>query len=253
MTSWSDLSFEMQRLPLDTDTADRLLAGTVAPEDAPPGYSEVASLLTAARSEDGVVLKRSDDLAMTRFVEAARASRETRTRSPRRSSLHRTKPIAALVTIALTCTTGLALAGTLPGAAQDIASQMLAKVGVEVPGPNDNAGTHPSVRGQSDVSSESAEDVNGSENAGSRDSGKGAEISSLATTTDREGVDKGAAISTLASGGKSQAGQNGQAGAEHGSAAQAPSTDGASTADSASGGHSTAGAANGSAGQSHRP
>jgi hypothetical protein len=95
--------------------------------------------------------------------------------------------------------------------------------------------------------------VNGSENAGSGDSGKGAKISSLATTTDLEGVDKGAAISTLASGGQSQAGQNGQAGAEHGSAAQAPSSDGAATADSASGGHSTAGAANGSAGQSHRP
>jgi hypothetical protein len=252
MTSWSDLSFEMQRLPLDTDTANRLLAGTVAPEDAPPGYSEVASLITAAHGADGVVLDRRDDLAMARFVAAARMSRETTTRS-RRSSLHRVKPIAALVTIALTCTAGLALAGTLPGAAQDVASEMLAKVGVDVPGPNDNAGTHPSVRGQSDVSDDSTNHVNRPEDAGSPGSGKGAEISTLATTTDLEGVDKGAAISTLASGGQSQAGQNGQADSEHGSAGQAPSSDGAATADEASDGHSTAGAANGAAGQSHSP
>jgi hypothetical protein len=253
MTFWSDLSFEMQRLPLDTDTADRLLAGAVPPEDAPPGYSEVASLLIAARTDDGVGLDRSDDLIMARFVAAACPSRETTTRSPRRPSLHRVKPIAALVTIALTCTAGLALAGTLPGAAQDVASEMLAKVGVDVPGPNDNAGTHPSVRGQSDVSNDASEDANSPEDAGSAGSGKGAEISTLATTTDLEGVDKGAAISTLASGGQSQAGQNGQADSEHGSAGQAPSSDGAATADEASDGHSTAGAANGAAGQSHSP
>jgi hypothetical protein len=253
MTFWSDFSFEMQRLPLDTDTADRLLAGTVAPEDAPPGYSEVASVLIAARADDGVGLDRSDDLIVARFVAAARASRETTTRSPRRSSLHRVKPIAAFVTIALTCTAGLALAGTLPGAAQDVASEMLAKVGVDVPGPNDNAGTHPSVRGQSDVSNDASEDANSPEEAGSGSSGKGAEISSLATTTDLEGVDKGAAISTLGSGGQSQAGQNGQADSEHGSAGQAPSSDGATTADEASDGHSTAGADNGAGGQAHRP
>jgi hypothetical protein len=272
MTSWSDLSFEMNRLPLDVDTADRLLAGTVAPEDAPPGYSEVGSLLIAARADDGVGHSRSDDLTMARFVAAVRSTRETTTRSPRRSTLHRAKPIAALVTIALACTTGLALAGTLPGAAQDVASEMLAKVGIEVPGPNDNAGTHPNVRGQSDVSNDASVDANSPEEAGSGSSGKGSEISSLATTTDLEGVDKGAAISTLASGGQSQAGQHGQAGADHRSAGQGQSSDGAATADEASDGHSTAGAANGAAtadeasdghstagaangaaGQSHRP
>ena len=75
--------------------------------------------------------------------------------------------------------------------------------------------------------------------------GKGAEISELATTTELTGVEKGAAISTLASGGKSQAGQQGEATADHSAA-----TDGAATADEASGGHSTAGADNAAAGQS---
>jgi hypothetical protein len=35
-------------LPLDDDTAERLLAGRLHPEDAPPGYAPVASLLRAA-------------------------------------------------------------------------------------------------------------------------------------------------------------------------------------------------------------
>lgn len=41
------------------------------------------------------------------------------------------------------------------------------------------------------------------------DAGQGSDVSHLATTTDLTGVDKGAAISTLASGGQSQAGQHG--------------------------------------------
>jgi hypothetical protein len=35
-------------LPLDDDTAERLLAGRLHPEDAPPGYAEVTRLLRAA-------------------------------------------------------------------------------------------------------------------------------------------------------------------------------------------------------------
>ena len=35
-------------VPLDDDTAERLLAGHLHPEDAPPGYAEVARVLQAA-------------------------------------------------------------------------------------------------------------------------------------------------------------------------------------------------------------
>jgi hypothetical protein len=44
----------------------------------------------------------------------------------------------------------------------------------------------------------------------SADGGKGAEISELGTTTELTGLDKGAAISAAASGGKSRAGQQGR-------------------------------------------
>jgi hypothetical protein len=249
MTAWDDFVSEMERLPLDADTADRLLAGAVLPEDAPPGYAGVASLLAAARPNGPGSWPAREDAALESFVIAARTSSETTTRSPRRSSLHRLKLAATITTVALACTAGLAFAGSLPGAAQDVASTMLAKVGVTVPGPNEHAGTHPSTRGSSSQEATTTESTSETEST----SGKGSEISQFAATTDLTGVEKGAAISTLASGGESQAGQHGQATAGHGSGAEAPSSSGANTADAASAGHSTAGSDNGAAGQAHRP
>jgi len=51
---------------------------------------------------------------------------------------------------------------------------------------------------------------------GGKGKGKGAEISTLATTTTATGVDKGAEISTAASGGKSHAGEHGGGSSDHG-------------------------------------
>jgi hypothetical protein len=250
MTCWDDFPFEMERLPLDTDTADRLLAGTVSPEDAPPGYDAVASLLATARCAEVPAAAARETRTVEMLVLAARSSRATIPRSPRRSSVHRIKLAAALATAALACTTGLAFAG------------------ISVPGLNDHAGTHPSVRGISSPDTAEAAmqkpESSGSEQSGSdaakqkpessssdhSGQGKGAEISQLATTTDLTGVDKGAAISTLASGGQSQAGQHGQAGADQGSSS---AHDGQATAEAASGGQSSGGADNAAVGQSHRP
>jgi hypothetical protein len=263
---WDDFDCEMQRLPLDVQTADRLLSGSVPPEDAPPGFGEVASLIAAA-SAVGPASRTREEQTLAMLVAAVRSSHNETNPPPRRSSVHRLKIAAAAATAALACATGLAFAGSLPGAAQDVASDMLALLGVTVPGPNENAGTNPGVRGQSseDVA---ADATTTSETDAEETSGKGAEISQLATTTELTGVEKGAAVSTAASGGKSQAGQHGQAGEAHGQATEehgqageahgsAPAaTDtehGAATADAASQGHSSAGADNATAGQSHRP
>ena len=231
MTFWSDMDSEVQPLPLDTDTADRLLAGSLAPEDAPPGYGRVVRLLVAAAAEAS-----SEELARApETVAAMKAAPRTPVHrniaSSRRSfmplALSRPRLAAAVVAAAFAASVGMASAGSLPGAAQDVASEMLAKVGITVPGANDSAGTHPDVRGSStSVPSASA------------DAGKGAEISELATTTDLTGVEKGAAVSTAASGGKSQAGRHGSA-----SGTSAPNSGGTGTADTASGGKSTAGTA----------
>jgi hypothetical protein len=247
MSLWRDFDGEMQRLPLDLDTADRLLAGHVLPADAPPGYEAVASLLTGLRAHEEDRGLRHED-TVPELVKGGRSPLFETTSTSRRSTVHRFKLAGTAVAAALACTTGLAFAGSLPGAAQDVASSMLSKVGVTVPGPNQKAGTHPNVRGTSSPDVAVSDDGDENEALAENGEGKGAEISELATTTELTGVEKGAAISTLASGGKSRAGQQGEATADHSAA-----TDGAATADEASGGHSTAGMDNAAAGQAHRP
>jgi hypothetical protein len=230
MNLWSDFDCEMHPVPLDLDTADRLLAGTVAPEDAPPGYANVARLLESAAAEATADELSRETEVVAMVAAAVRSSSSVHAVSPRRFfmpfALSRPRIMAAFVAVTLASTAGLASAGSLPSAAQDIASSMLAKVGISVPGPNEHAGTHPSVRGSSgDASS---------------DASTGSEIGELATTTELTGIDKGAEISSAASDGKSQAGQHGSA--SGGSApVDTPNSGGTGTADTASGGKSSHG------------
>jgi hypothetical protein len=242
MSRWRDLESEMQRLPLDANTADRLLAGSIAPEDAPPGYGGVATFLAAVADSSRAEDLPGESEAVALLAAVVRSSQPKTTKRRRRSIVPRFRLAAAFATVALAATTGLAFAGSLPGAAQSVASDMLAKAGVSVPGPNSNAGDHPNVRGKSADTAVTTSN-----------SGKGSEISALATSTDLTGVAKGAAISTLASGGQSQAGQHGQAQAEHGASNAPANTAGKTTAATASHGHSTAGSENAADGQSHRP
>jgi hypothetical protein len=250
MSDPSDYFNEMQRLPLDLDTADRLLGGSIPPADAPPGYSGVAALVGGLDLEHEAVTP--DEQWVSVLASAVRSSQVETGTSPRRTILPRIKFTAAIAFAALVGTTGLAFAGSLPGAAQDIASTMLAKAGVTVPGPNENAGDHPNTRG---TSSESNVTVTPSS------AGKGSEISDLATS-DLTGLEKGAAVSTAASNGKSRAGE------EHAAPVETPNPGGTETADTASGGassagtteadeasggHSSAGSGNAAGGQSHRP
>jgi hypothetical protein len=245
---------------LDANTSDRLLAGAVAPADAPPGYADVASLVEALSAEPTAdeLAREAEHVAMV--AAAVLSSSGTQFSPPTRSfipfALSRPRIAAALIAAGLACTGGLASAGALPGAAQDIASEILDKVGISVPGSNENAGTHPSVRGAS---------------ADRSDGGKGSVISELATTTELTGVDKGATISRVASDGTSRAGQNGSGSktkapvATHNAggtdtadtASEGRSSSGTSTANQASSGRSVAAgtAGDGSKGsmQSHRP
>jgi hypothetical protein len=252
MTSWDDLEDETGVVTLDANTSDRLLAGAVAPADAPPGYADVASLLAAlvAKSTDDELAREAEHVAMVSAT--VLLSSGVQSSPPKRSfipcALSRPRIAAVLIAVGLASTGGLASAGALPGVAQDIASKILGKVGISVPAPNENAGRLPNVSGVSADRSERA---------------KGRVISELATTTERTGVDKGATISQEVSDSTSQAGQQGS-----GSSASAPvatpnpggtgtadtasdgkSSFGTSTANEASGGHAAAGPGNASSGQ----
>jgi hypothetical protein len=231
MTLWDDFDCDVQPLPLDLNTADRLLAGDIAPEDAPPGYGEVAAVVRAVLTEPAVDELDGEAKMVALVTLSLRESSSGP--SPRRSlmpfALTRPRLSAALVAALLACTAGLASAGSLPGAAQDIASEMLAQVGIAVPGPNDNAGTHPDVRGSSEITPSAGE--------------KGSAVSQLATGDELTGLDKGAAVSSVASDGKSQAGTHGSPSRAAGGSApvETPNDGGTGTADTASGGASGAG------------
>jgi hypothetical protein len=221
MTDWNDLPDEMRKLQLDQGTIDRLLAGEVEPDDAPPGYSEVARVLQAAvraRQGDELVHEGSHvAIAMELVKQPSPASTPSDRRSRKMSRIHRLRVGGLVIVGALVGSTGLAAAGALPDAAQDAVSNVFDRVGITIPA----SGDHPAATGDG--------------------------ISQIATTTDSTGLDKGAEISSAASGGMSQAGQHGSgagvSGVEGVDAAQVPvpNEGGTGTADTATGGTSDAG------------
>jgi hypothetical protein len=122
MTAFGDID-DVTPVALDVATADRLLAGTVAPEDAPPGYAAVTRLLEAAWAEPtpAELRREAEVVAMTAAVlrmpswSAAGAGN-----APRRSVLSRPSIAAALIAAGIASSAALSFAGVLPGPAQDL-------------------------------------------------------------------------------------------------------------------------------------
>jgi len=205
----------------DVATVDRLLRGHLPVEGTPPRLERVAALVRAlTRPVTPAELERE-----TTAVAVASAILRSRSpvrepvevRRPRRSdragrgrSFVRIKVVALAAATAVVGTGGLALAGWLPGPAQEAAAHVLSKVGIDVPDPSE-PDPDPAEPGATGARQE-APVGSGADGP----SGKGADVSSTATSTDAEGVDKGGEISEQASGGTSQAGDHGQAGNEHG-------------------------------------
>ncbi len=215
------LENDMRDLLLDPETVDRLLAGRVDPDDAPPGYSEVATLLTELSNDLPEPERRAEAETVAAMAEIVRSSvRRIDPPVPLRPTAKRRlvrAKIASLVVVGtLGGTTGLAFAGALPDAAQDVASAVLAKVGITVPGANPQAGSHPDGRqSESPVPATASQSPGIRGNAPGQTVTKGSEISDLARTTTATGVNKGATISTAASDGKSRAGDHGSASSAH--------------------------------------
>jgi hypothetical protein len=190
MTPADDSTYAMGDLTLDETEVDRLLDGRLAPDDVPPGYADVVGLVralslppTAAELALQVVAVEAT-LTELALRPAPRGSKAPAAASggnrSSRSRFVRTKVASIVLVGTLVGTTGLAVAGALPAPLQDAASSVLAKVGISVP----TSEGHPASSGE--------------------------DISKIATTTDATGVDKGAEISTTASGGQSKAGQYGK-------------------------------------------
>jgi hypothetical protein len=228
MSAPNDLPPAMRRLLLDRDTLERLLAGRIDPDDAPPGYAEVAQVLAAAiaPANPADLTHEAEHVAAARMLVTQRspASGRSHGRSKQmRPNGYRLKVVGLVALGTLLGTSGLAAAGVLPDTAQDVLSNVLDRVGISVPTGDDPATSAPT---------------------GDHPASSGQHISEIATTTDSTGVAKGTEVSSIASGGMSQAGQHGSGedgSAEHGTDAApvaTPNEGGTSTADIASGGHS---------------
>jgi hypothetical protein len=144
MSFWSDLEYEVPPVVLDQDTAERLLAGAVAPEDAPPGYAGVARLLDAARAEPTAAEAAGEPEMVATMARVVRSS-STGSPSPRRRFTRR-MVAAGLVFAGLAGTAGLASAGALPGAIQDFASGALDKAGITAASRDNDAASSPNGR-----------------------------------------------------------------------------------------------------------
>jgi hypothetical protein len=246
------------RFSIDEGTVERILAGAMDRDDVPPAYRGVTVALDQLRSAPLHREAAGQWTAVALMVAAMAVAPDERAR-PARSGGHASRRIAAVsaaVVGSVSLFTGLAAANALPGAAQSVASHVLSHLGVDVNDPNAHSGDHPDVRGNS---------------AGHPDTpptstppatkGQGSDISQLAHTTTATGVDKGAEISTEASGGQSQAGQHGaSATAPHPAPKATPpvstphsggtGVDGATNAATHSDGHSAAGSTNAA---THKP
>ena len=62
-----DIDVDMESLPVDDFTLDRLLSGTLDPDDAPPGYAGVARLLQAAAGPAALGARHGSEAASMAF------------------------------------------------------------------------------------------------------------------------------------------------------------------------------------------
>jgi hypothetical protein len=204
MTEPRDGEDEMRNLLLDRDTADRLLSGSVAPDDAPPGYAGVAGLLRSCARPLPLddARERTTILAMTQRIRSRPAEPSVSGRAAAGRSL-RLKLVAAGVGALLVSTSGLAFAGGLPAPAQRIAHTVFASIGLDIPtpeAPTSPEGSRPDV---SSVHPSTGPTVDA--------------IPGIAKNHVGRAGEHGAEVSTEASDGHSQAGQpHGQSNEPHG-------------------------------------
>lgn len=123
----------MSELPVDAFTADRLLSGAVPPEDAPPGLEGVAALMEAVRAEPTRAELGREAETIAAMSAALSFELQGQNKRSRRSASLSLKVLAATLVMTLALGTGLAFAGTLPAGLQDVASGVLAKIGISVP------------------------------------------------------------------------------------------------------------------------
>jgi hypothetical protein len=169
MRRWSDVEAMIFEPAIDRRTEEKMLRGTLEPEDAPPEFARVAVLMRAASAAPGVVsgspITEADRLRQERVVASmaaviatvdgdvgthpdtttwkwwkARQESAAPTWTLRRS-FGRARIVLAMTLGLMLASAGLAFAGVLPAPIQHAASVVLSKVGLHVP--DDSPGHEP--------------------------------------------------------------------------------------------------------------
>jgi len=193
--------------PLDDDSASRLLQGIVHPDDAPPGYAAVASVLnSAARLPLAPVDEDAATANVTAMVEVIRTAGPAPQPSRRKTMLGKLlagKALAAIAVVGLTATGAAAATGSLPDPAQDVVSGVVSHVGVNIPHPN---------HGKSADHRQDGQDDHGQPGDNGQAGNNGQQTSTDAHDA-KAGVEDGGkvgpAVCAAVSDGKCQAGQHG--------------------------------------------
>ena len=143
---------EMRPHRLDERTADRLLAGAVSPDDAPPGYAGVAHLLDAAGTPALEGEGAGRQAATVAAMQSAVLGRLVPLPDPegKRNMISKAltvKAAAAAAVVVLGAGSAAAATGSLPGPVQNTTAHLLSHVGLDVPtthAPNANSDGHAS-------------------------------------------------------------------------------------------------------------
>lgn len=185
------------------DELDKLLTD---PDVAGP----LGRILAAAGAPAEAGLLPGEDAARTAFRAAFSASTARKPRGLARIS-GRAAAVALCGGLVLSGGAAAAAVGALPDTVQQTAKGVLAKLGVNIPGPNEHAtvglGAHQARSGKGyPVATAEPTTTPRDENQ----SGPGSDVSAFARSTTLTGVDKGAAVSGLASDGKIHAGKHGK-------------------------------------------
>jgi hypothetical protein len=142
-------SLASDRYPLDENSADRLLAGDLAPAEAPGPYSRVAQVFAVAAAPPRDVEIAGEDAAVAAF-RAARRSAHAPAPSRRRSLLTKFlgAKAAALAVAGAVSVGGVAAAatGSLPTQAQQAAHDVLGGLGVPSPDASAASDDHSAAR-----------------------------------------------------------------------------------------------------------
>jgi len=184
---WSDVETMISEPAIDKRTEEKMFFGTLAPEDAPPGFARVAVLLRAAAAPrtdagSGSMITDTEKLrqqhvvaAMAAVIAAApegipaaapgHSLRKALSRPERvgRRRLGRARLVLVMAFGIMIAGASMAFAGVLPSPVQHAASVLFSKVGVHVP---DGGASQPTDSGTEPGSSSGHEKVTGSGDKG---------------------------------------------------------------------------------------